>query len=133
MSRPLDTSSLKKFASVLRTLPTVLAQNAATKAAPTLSKIVETSFAAGEDPYGIQWAPGVDGQRVTLRKSGDLAKRLFYVAIGRILRLRLGVPYAKYQVGRRRVAPAQGAPLPPEYAKALKAATQEAAREYLQR
>jgi hypothetical protein len=102
-----------------------VANKAATAAAAPLSAIVQASFDAGEDPYGVPWAPGADGRRITLRKSGALARGLFYLAIGRKIRLRLPVPYAKYQVGKRRVAPTQGGRLPADYSKAISKATSD--------
>ena len=42
-----------------------------------------------------------------------------YVAIGSLLRVALGVAYAKYQVGKRPVFPKQGKPLPQPYVEAL--------------
>lgn len=110
---------LKNLSALLRRLPVVVGQKVATAVATPLTSIVQGDFDASEDPYGIPWAPGVDGEKVTLRETGALARGLTYVAIGRKLRMRLGVPYAKYQVGKRRVAPAQGAVLPTTYSNAI--------------
>lgn len=110
---------LKDFAASLRQLPVQVGQKVAASVAPPLTTIVQTDFDASRDPYGIPWAPGVDGQRVTLRKTGALARGLVYRAIGRKLRLQLAPVYAKYQVGKRRIAPAQGAALPTEYSSVI--------------
>ena len=59
------------------------------------------------------------GQLVTLRKTGDLAKYVTYVAIGTRLRVALGVKYAKYQIGKRPVYPRQEQGLPESYVRAL--------------
>lgn len=119
MSNAAALQSLARFSADLRRLPRVVAQQVATEAAPVLTALVQQSFNASEDPYGNLWSPGADGQRITLRKSGGLAKGLQYVAIGTKLRMRLAVSYAKYQVGKRRVSPAQGGALPVEYTRAL--------------
>lgn len=123
MSLSGDLSSLKKFSAGLRRLPTVVAQKVARSAAPEITSAAQATFAAGEDPYGAAWAPGAEGQTVTLQKSGSLRRYISYVAIGTILRVALGVPYAKYQIGKRPVFPRQGAPLPPSYVRTLKATT----------
>lgn len=125
--------SLKDFARRLRTLPTVVAHKVAQAAAPILTEAAQSTFASGETPYGVGWAPGVDGKRVTLRKSGALARGIRYVAIGTRLRLALTTSYAKYQVGRRQVTPGQGAALPGDYAAALATATRAVLREELSR
>lgn len=111
--------SLSEFTSHLRRLPRVVAQMVAKEVAPELTKAAEKTFAASEDAYGNPWAPGHEGRRVTLRKSGKMFSRLYYVANGTKLRVALGVPYAKYQIGRRPVFPRQGGSLPLGYVSAL--------------
>ena len=116
-----STANLKKFAASLRELPLVVGHRVAKAAAPILTRLVLETSRSSEDAYGAAWAPGESGQVVTLRKSGALLDGVRYVAIGQKLRLALTTKYAKYQVGKRPVAPAQGAPLPPAYAAALAA------------
>lgn len=111
--------TLKNLASAMARLPRVVALKVTEAAAAPITALVTSTFDAGETPYGISWEPGVDGRVVTLRKSGALARGLVYVASGRSLRMRLPVAYAKYQVGRRRVAPAQGSALPKNYSTAI--------------
>jgi len=127
-----NTSSLTKFAQNLRRLPRVLAQRVADRGAPAISSLARGSFDAGQTPYGIPWAPGAQGQRVTLRKTGALERFLRYVAIGTKLRVALGTSYAKYQIGKRPVFPGAGG-LPPGYVDALRRATREVAGEELGR
>lgn len=123
-----DLSSLKKFSAALRELPRVLAQKVATAAAPALTEVALATFNAGEDAFGITWAPGANGQHVTLRKSGGIAGGVFYVAIGTKIRVRLGVPWAKYQLGKRPIFPKQGEVLPKPYVDALTKSTGEVIR-----
>lgn len=114
-----DLSSLKNFTAKLQELPRVLAQKVAAAAAPALTEAARATFDAGEDAFGVNWTPGSEGQRVTLRKSGDLASYIKYVATGTKLRIALGVRYAKYQIGRRPIFPKQGDPLPAAYQRVL--------------
>jgi len=114
-----NVSSLSKFAEDLKRLPRVVAQRVAAESAEPLTELAKQTFAESEDAYGAAWAPGADGQRVTLDKSGSLKHQLYYVAIGTKLRVALGVPYAKYQIGKRPVFPTQGAPLPEAYSETL--------------
>lgn len=114
-----STASIRKFAESLRTLPRVVGHRVAKAAAPILTSLVVETSRASADAYGAAWAPGDSGQVVTLRKSGALLDGVRYVAIGQRLRLALAAKYAKYQVGRRPVAPKPGEPLPPAYAREL--------------
>lgn len=112
-------ASLAKFSADLRRLPTVVAQKVAEAAAPALTEVARSTFSAGEDAYGGTWAIRQDGTRATLTKSGALSNKIHYVAIGTRLRVALGVPYAKYVVGKRPVFPRQGGALPTSYVETL--------------
>lgn len=80
----------------------------------------ERSYAAGETPEGQPWKPSeVTGERVTLVKSGNLKRQVRYVAIGTAVRCALGVKYAKYQIGKRRVFPHKNSLLPVAYREAI--------------
>lgn len=121
--------SIKDFSDSLRRLPRVIAQEIAARAAPELTALSKRTFDAGEDPYGVAWAPGKDGHRVTLHKTGALESFIRYVAIGTKLRVALGVPYAKYQIGKRPVFPRQAGVLPVEWVETLKRLAVDVVRE----
>lgn len=118
--------TLAELAKKLRELPKTLAAQVTEAAAPALTDLASSTFNAGTDPYGVPWAPSKDGSRVELEDSGALKRFLRYVPIGTRLRVALGVPYAKYQIGKRRVFPRAGAALPAEYTAALTEATNAA-------
>lgn len=111
--------SLSQFAADLRNLPRAVALRVTEAAAPVLTELAKETFDASETPDGESWKPGERGQKVTLKKSGDLSKYIRYVAIGTKLRVALGVKYAKYQIGKRPVFPKQGGDLPKAYTEAL--------------
>ncbi len=115
--------SLKDFSAKLRDLPRVVAIKVAEAAAPALTDAARATFNAGENAYGGTWAIRADGSRATNRKSGALASKLHYVAIGTKLRVSLGTSYAKYVLGKRPALPRQGDPLPTEYLRVLKDTT----------
>lgn len=125
--------SLRQFSQDLRNLPRVVAIKVAEATAPVLTDLAKSTFDAGEDSYGLPWKPGAEGQRVTLRKTGDLAGQIRYVAIGTLLRVALGVPYAKYQIGKRPVFPRQDGELPDTYVQALERTAVRVVKQELQR
>lgn len=116
-------ASLAKFSASLREMPRTLAIKVAEAAAPALTDAARATFNAGQDAFGIPWVPLESGEKATLKRSGALAGGITYVAIGTKLRVRLGVSYAKYQLGRRPAFPRQGDPLPTSYVAALREAT----------
>lgn len=120
---------LSQFANDLRNLPKVVALKVALAAAPVLTELAKSTFDAGENAYGLTWAPGEKGQRITLRRTGDLASFIRYVAVGTKLRVSLGTSYAKYQIGRRPVFPRGD--LPTAYVDALKRTAVQVVKEEL--
>jgi hypothetical protein len=114
-----NVTSLRRFSEGLRRLPLVVGAQVAEAAAPAITDLARRDFEASQSPEGTPWEPSVTGDKVTLNKSGNLAKTLRYVAIGTKLRVALGVPYAKYQIGRRPVFPSQSGALPEEYTQTL--------------
>lgn len=116
-----DIGKLRELERSIRELPRVLGAKVATAAASRITSLARGTFNAGENAYGDTWAPGADGQRVTLRKSGALADGVSFVATGTRLRAHLGPSYAKYQVGKRSVFPRGKLPL--SYVEAIRATT----------
>lgn len=119
----LDVSKLKAFSASLRALPKTLAIKVAAEVAPAITAEARRTFDAQETPEGVAWKPTAEGDTVTLKRTGALAAAVRYVAVGTILRVVLGVSYAKYQIGRRPVFPRQGTVLPAAYRAAITAAT----------
>lgn len=113
----MNTGPLSKLASQLRELPKTISITVAAKAAPTFTELARRSFDSGTSPDGVPWAPGANGQRVTLVKTGELRREIAYEAVGPELRIELDAPYAKYVIGKRPVLP--GKVLPEEYVEAL--------------
>lgn len=105
----------------------------AAEAAPVLTELAAKTFNASQTPDGAAWPAGKKGQTVTLRKSGALFRYIKYVAIGTRLRVALGVPYAKYQIGKRPVFPRQDTNLPDSYVQALQRTAVRVVKEELLR
>ncbi len=116
-------AKLRKLSASIRRLPKVVAVKVAQAVVPEINEAAQATFYAGQDAYGTPWKPGKHGQMITLIKSGALARGLRFVASGVRIRVRLGVKYAKFQIGKRPVFPRKGGALPESYVVALKAAT----------
>jgi hypothetical protein len=100
-----NVDSLNAFAARLREIPKTLAIKVAEESAPEITALAKSTFAAGENAYGVTWAPLKSGERTTLNRSGGLAAGVYYVAIGTKIRVKLAVSYAKYQIGKRPIFP----------------------------
>lgn len=124
-----DLRSIRKLSESIRTMPFWLARAVARNAAAAITKEAQASYDSGQDPYGVDWAPSAEGDRVDLNESGAMRSFVEYVAVGSKMRMVLGVPYAKYQVGKRPIGPRQGAPLPKNYIAALERAIDKSVRE----
>jgi hypothetical protein len=116
-----DIGKLRALERSIRDLPRTVGAKVATAAAGKITELARETFNASENAYGDAWAPGEDGQRVTLRDSGALAGGVSYVATGTRLRAQLGPRYAKYQVGKRPIFPRGKLPL--KYVAAIREAS----------
>jgi hypothetical protein len=93
-------------------LPQVARNRIASRVAPAITELALASFDRGETPFGDAWSLGYDGRDVDLVRSGAMRGTLRFVAIGSRVRCVIGVKWAKFQVGRRRVLPAPGQTMP---------------------
>ena len=107
--------SMNAFRKKLLSLPTAGTVKVTEKAAPKLTELGQRSYEEHRSPEGRPWQRSVTGEHVTLVDTGLLRKFLKYFGVGRKLRVRLPVPYAKYQIGKRPVFPQAGLPLPQGY------------------
>jgi hypothetical protein len=126
-----DLSSLGNFSKSLKTMPFWLGREAARFAAPAITQAAHETFDRGRDPYGVTWQESRKGESVDLNETGALRNFVEYKSIGTLLRIALGVSYAKYQIGKRKVFPTQGSPLPVSYRAALDNAVQSAVAQEL--
>lgn len=90
----------------------VVKNKIAARVAPAITELALASFDRGETPFGDAWPPGHDGRDVDLVESGAMRGTLRFVAIGGRVRCVMGVKWAKYQVGKRKVLPAPGQTMP---------------------
>lgn len=112
---------IQDFKRSLREMPRTIAADVASRAAPALTDRTRQSFDAGQTVYGDARPAGVNGQALTLRKTGAASRELKFVAVGTIVRCVLGPDYAKYLIGKYSVLP-NGA-MPAAWSKALRELT----------
>jgi len=89
----------------LRALPVSLAHNIAQRAAPALASLAGSAYDVGRTVYGESRPKGVDGNELDLVKSGETRGTVTYTATGRVIRVGLGTPWAKFLIGKFRILP----------------------------
>lgn len=94
---------------------TVIAQRVAARAAPAITTLALAAFDRGETPYGDAWPVGHDGRPVDMVESGALRAKVAFVATGTRIRCLLGVKYAKFQIGKRKILPSGNGSLPTDW------------------
>lgn len=119
---PEKIARLRAFSRKVKRLPKATAALVALDVADDITAVSQETFASSQNAYGVPWQPGKAGQRVTLVDTGALVRGLAFVAAGGRIKCRLGVRYARYQIGKRPVFPRRGAPLPAAYLDVLRAA-----------
>lgn len=94
--------SLKR---TLQTLPTTMAVDIASRAGPALTDLTRDANASRRGVYGEAYPIGVDGQQLTLHRTGAVAGSLEFRATGTIVRARLPEKYARYLIGKYNILP----------------------------
>jgi hypothetical protein len=100
-----DLSSIKGLRTKLRTLPVSVAHAVAQRAAPDLTRQSLEALAAGRTVYGEARPAGVDGDRLSLERTGATRETLKFTSIGTVIRCVLGTPYAKFLIGKYGILP----------------------------
>lgn len=113
-----DLGSLKGMKASLKKLPVSLAHAVSKRAAPALTGLTTQAFHSNKTVYGDARPAGVDGNPLSLVKSGRTQRTLEFVANGTIVRCVLGTNYARYLIGKYGVLP-NGARLPAEWSRKL--------------
>jgi hypothetical protein len=100
-----DFGTLNRLKRNLRALPLSLAHDVAKRAAPDMTSFATSAYNSGRTVYDAPRPLGVDGNKLSLRRTGQTEGTLRFVANGRIVRCVLGTRYAKYLIGRYKVLP----------------------------
>lgn len=110
-------AKLRDLATSLKRLPVRLAQDVAAKVPPEVTGRAQASYASGATVYGEARPLGVNGNALSLVKSGATQGQVRFVAIGTLVRARLGTRYAKFLIGKYSILP--NGPMPAGWSKAI--------------
>jgi hypothetical protein len=103
-------SPLRGLKQTIRALPLTVAADVSKRAAPALTGLTQQAFGSNQTVYGDARPAGVDGQALSLVKSGATRDALRFISIGTVVRCVLPTRYAKYLIGRYGVMPSGALP-----------------------
>jgi hypothetical protein len=107
VGNPRTLQALKK---ALRAMPITVSANIAARSAPDMTRLALGSFDSGRTAYDQTRPRGVDGQALSLEKSGATRTAIQFVATGRDIRLTRLPRYSRYLIGKYDMLP--NGPLP---------------------
>ena len=112
----------------LRVQPKTVAHSIASRVAPDLTRMAQTSYDAGQTAYGRPRPTGAGGKALGLVDSGLTRSEMRFDAIGTVMRCVLGTPWARYLIGKYAVLPNGGASIPIQWMRQIRAVTDEQLR-----
>lgn len=124
-----DFSKLSRMKATLRALPTSVAHVVAQRAAPLLTNLTQSAFAAGRNVYGDERPRGKGGRVLDLEVTGDARRTLRFTSSGTLVRCVLGKRYIKYLIGKYQVLPNGGRSVPAEWERNLTRTAEDVFRE----
>jgi hypothetical protein len=104
-----DPRRITTLAQKLRALPITLAADVSKAGAAAFTELTHGAYASGQTVYGDARPRGVDGQPLTLHKTGATEAGLHFVSIGTIVRCVLPNKYQRYLI-RYGILPNGGMP-----------------------
>ena len=110
---PIDAAALRSIQSLKRALskaPITSVARIAARAAPAMSALAGEAYDGGRTVYDSPRPRGVDGQGLSLERTGATRAALNFVATGRDIRTARLPSYAKFLIGKYSVLP--NGPLP---------------------
>jgi len=108
-----DAAALRSIRSLKRALskaPITSVARIASRAAPAMSELAGTAFDAGQTVYGSARPRSVEGDALTLERTGATRRAMAFVATGRDIRTTRLPRYARWLIGRFDILP--NGPLP---------------------
>jgi hypothetical protein len=114
-----DPRTLRAIAKALRKLPITVSANIAARAAPAMSQLAGGAYDSGVTVYGQARPRGVDGQALSLEKTGASRRAVEFRATGRDIRTAPLPRYTRYLIGKYDVLP--NGPLPAAWRERMQA------------
>lgn len=105
-----DPRSLRSLRKALAKLPITSSARIASRAAPEVSALARQAFDGGETVYGFPRPKGVDGDDLSLVRTGASRRAAQFTAEGTRMRTHVLPKYTRYLIGRYDVLP--NGPLP---------------------
>lgn len=94
----------------LKKLPITSVARIAARAAPAMTDLAGGAYDSGQTVYGKPRPPGVDGQALSLERTGASRRAMAFAATGRDIRTKPLPRYTRYLIGKYDVLP--NGPLP---------------------
>jgi hypothetical protein len=110
---PIDAAGLRSLRSLkkaLQRLPITATARIAARAAPAMSDLAGGAYDSGQTVYGRPRPRGVDGQALTLERTGASRRAMQFSATGRDIRTAPLPRYTRYLIGKYDCLP--NGPLP---------------------
>lgn len=89
----------------LKAMPITMAHDVARRSAPAMTEETQKAFNSNQSVYGETRPLGVDGNPLTLFKTGTVQRLLAFVQTGTLLRAILGPDYSRYLIGKYGILP----------------------------
>lgn len=102
--------SINSLKRALKNIPITSVARIASKAAPAMSELAGSAYDSGQTVYGRARPRGVDGDALSLERTGATRAAMAFIATGRDIRTARLPRYAKYLIGKYDVLP--NGPLP---------------------
>ncbi len=103
----------------LRRLPTTIAAGVAREGAPAITGLAAGAYDTGRTAYDDPRPLGVDGQALSLQRTGLTRGTMRFVSVGTILRCVLGPKYARYLIGKYGILPGGKSSIPVRWRRSL--------------
>lgn len=107
--------SINALKRALKSLPVTSVARIAARAAPAMSELAQGAHATGKTVYDRPRPRGVDGDPLSLERTGATKSALQFVATGRDIRTVKLPRYAKYLIGKYGLLPGGKGALPPAW------------------
>lgn len=110
--------SINSLKRALKSLPITSVARIAARAAPAMSELAQDAHASGQTVYARPRPRGVDGEALSLERTGATRQALQFVATGRDIRTAKLPRYARWLIGRYDILP--NGPLPAAWRERLR-------------